>query len=213
MQLLVDKATDPAENLGREDALFARVDSGDLPELVRFWVNTECLVRGRVRHPRYGWYNEELAASLGVPVYVRSTGGGVVYHDEGNLNWSFFIRTAGRYLSPAAGFELGSAPVVEALQTLRVEARFVPPNRIEVGGNKVSGMAGRSTKRVLLVHGTLLLNTNLRRLNELCLAPSGCPPVANLAGLGPNLGKEKIVSAVAERLRRAEFVVSERDGV
>jgi lipoate-protein ligase A len=211
--LSVDDSTDPAKNLSREDDLFKRVDSGELPEVVRFWVNAQCLVRGKVKHPKYGWYNEELTARLGIPVHQRSTGGGVVYQDEGNLNWSFFLRTPGRFLSPTTGFETASQHVVAALESLGIAARFAAPNRIDVSGRKVSGMAARTTRRALLVHGTLLLSANLNRLNELCVPPAGCPPVANLADLAEGISKERLVSAVVNHLKETQFKVIVADGI
>jgi lipoate-protein ligase A len=212
IMLCTDRSTHPAENLAREDRLFEGVDSGELPELIRFWTNAECLIRGRVKHRRYGWYDEELASELGVPVYQRSTGGGVVYNDEGNLNWSVFLKTDGRFLSPPVGFEKASTQLVRGLQTLGIAARFAPPNRIDVSGKKVSGMAARSTRRTLLVHGTLLINTNLKRLNELCLPPAGCPPVANLSELKHGVKRDDIISSVERYLREARISVRPAEG-
>jgi lipoate---protein ligase len=211
LMLSVERSTDPAKNLEREDGLFNLVDSGELPALIRFWVNTECLIRGKVRHKRYGWYNEELASELGVPVYERSTGGGVVYNDEGNLNWSVFLRTSGRYLSPVAGFEKGSQRITTALQDMGVAARFAPPNRIEVRGKKVSGMAARSTKHTMLVHGTLLISSNLKRLNELCLPPSGCPPVSNLNEFSKAIRREDVIASVERSLGGVQLRVNALD--
>ncbi len=175
-----DRTRDPVENLVREEELFRRVEARELPELVRIWVNSECLVRGKARSARYGWYDEGLAKEMGVRVVVRSTGGGVVYHDEGNLNWSFFLRTSGAFVSPTKVFDQASGYVIRALGRVGVEASFSPPNRIDVAGRKVSGMAARSTVRTVLVHGTLLLNADLEKLNRLCIPPPNCPPVSNL---------------------------------
>ncbi len=178
--LYFDPSTDPVRNLAREEELFELVDGGALPELVRFWVNTECLVRGKARSAKYGWYNEEMAKKMGIPVIMRETGGGVVYHDEGNLNWSLFLRTSGVFLSPTKAFDQGSKYMVRALQKLGVPARFSPPNRIDASDRKVSGMAAKYSVHTLLVHGTLLLNSDLEKLNQLCIPPDGCPPVSNL---------------------------------
>lgn len=173
-------STDPLRNLSIEEATFQSLEEGRLGNTLRFWVNDMCLVRGRAKTPKYGWYREEEATRLAVPVYERSTGGGVVYHDHGNLNWSFFIRVPGKLLSPERVFRDGSAFVVEALRRNGIDAYFAPPNRIEVSGYKISGMAARSTIHTLLVHGTLLLDSNLEMLNRLCIPPQGCPPVRNI---------------------------------
>lgn len=208
-ELLVyfDKTRNPVENLKREQELFGRVDGGNLPELVRFWVNSECLVRGKARNAKYGWYDEELAQKLGVQVVERETGGGVVYHDEGNLNWSFFLKTSGAFLSPTAAFDRASKYMVKALGSLGLQAQFSPPNRIDVSGRKVSGMAAKSTVHTLLVHGTLLLDSDLVKLNRLCTRPPGCPPVSNLSEWVKDVDSTKVVAALASVLEGSGFKV------
>jgi lipoate-protein ligase A len=201
LRLSFDRTTDPFQNLVREEELFRRADAGDLPELVRFWVNSECLVAGGSRSRKYGWYDEGLARKLGVPVVTRDTGGGVVYHDRGNLNWSFFLRNSGPPLSPTMMFQGPSNYMVKALATLGVDALFAPPNRIDVGGYKVSGMAARSTPRAYMVHGTLLLHTDLSKLNRLCIPPDGCPPVANLSEWVKGIEPSDVIEALVEALR------------
>ena len=141
-----------------------------------------------------------MAAMLGIPVFERSTGGGVVYQDLGNLNWSLFLKTSGKLLSPKVVFEEASNQVIKGLKALRVPACFSPPNRIDVAGRKVSGMAARSTVRTLLVHGTLLLETNLERLNSVCIPPEGCPPVSNVSEFSTEISAEKVITSVLERM-------------
>jgi lipoate---protein ligase len=195
-----DNSRDPSSNLTRESEIFEMVDRGALPEVLRFWVNSSCLVKGPTKTGKYGWYNEKLAEAMGIPVITRSSGGGVVYHDEGNLNWSFFLRTAGSFLAPRAAYELGSKHIISALESLGAEALFAPPNRIDVRGHKVSGMAARSTPRALLVHGTLLLNSDLDRLNALCVPPRDCPPVANLSRWVKGITAKAVEGAVITKL-------------
>ena len=201
LQIHVDRSRDPAKNLKREEGLFRRVESGELPELVRFWIDSKCLVRGKAKNPKYGWYHEALAKKMGVEVIERATGGGVVYHDLGNLNWSFFLRNTGRLLSPTQMFEDASRHVVGALAELGVQAQFTPPNRIDVQGFKVSGMAARSTPKVRLVHGTLLIDSDLESLNRLCISPPGCPPVANISQWTGPIEPASVVRAFARALR------------
>ena len=208
-----DTSRDPSRNLSREREIFGMVEDGRLPEIVRFWVNTECLVRGKVRSAKYGWYNEELARKMGVRVIERDTGGGVVYHDEGNLNWSFFLRSPGAFPSPAAAFEGASKHVIKALGALGVRAHFSPPNRIDVLGRKVSGMAARSTVKALLVHGTLLLESNLDKLNMLCIPPPGSPAVANINDLVKGVDPDMIMKAFVGVLRDGGFHVRVTDAL
>lgn len=203
----VDRETRPDANVASEDRIFGLVEGRRLPEVLRFWKNTECLVKGRAKSQNYGWYNEELAAKLRIPVVERSTGGGVVYNDLGNLNWSLFLRASGEAPSPARLFEEASACVVEALRQGGFDASFSPPNRIDVSGRKVSGMAARSTRTAHLVHGTLLIGTNLERLNSLCVAPRGCPPVSNLKEW-LDVGEEALEEAIIRSLARSKYDVT-----
>jgi len=203
----LDSARDPVANLTREAELFNMVDERSHPECVRFWANSRCLVRGPARSPKHGWYNEELAKELEIPVIERTTGGGVVYHDEGNLNWSFFLRTSGSFQSPRASFDRASKIIIGALDRLGIHARFSPPNRIDVSDRKVSGMAARSTVRTLLVHGTLLLRSDLKTLNQLCIPPPDCPPVSNLCEWKPGIDSESVVRAVIDVLEGSGFRV------
>jgi lipoate---protein ligase len=207
VRVYFDRTRDPIRNLAREDELFAGVDGRKLPELVRFWIDSECLVRGKARSASYGWYNETLAEKMKIKVIDRATGGGVVYHDEGNLNWSFFLKSAGRLVSPERMFGQASGYMTRALASLGVNAEFAPPNRIDVQGRKISGMAARSTPKAYLVHGTLLLRADLDKLNKLCIPPKGCPPVANLDEWVPEVQPLQVVRAVAEELKNSGFDV------
>lgn len=207
-----DRTLDPFTNLAREEELFQGLERGELPELVRFWVDSECLVRSRARSARYGWYREAQAEGMGIKVIERTTGGGVVYHDEGNLNWSIFLRNSGPLVSPTRIFEHVSAYVIRALNGLGVQAQFAPPNRIDVRGRKISGMAARMTPRTILVHGTLLLRVDLEKLNRLCISPPDCPPVANLEEWVPGIEAFHVADALIGELRSSGFDVRTSGG-
>lgn len=198
---------DPAANLAREEELFRAVQEQGAAELVRLWVSRPCLVKGRARSSKYGWYREDVARALAVPVLERATGGGVVYHDGGNLNWSFFLRNSGRLLSPTQMFEDASRHVIRALESLGVPGEFAPPNRIDVQGFKVSGMAARSTPKARLVHGTLLIDSDLEKLNRVCIPPQGCPPVANISRWTGPVETVDVARALVRSLRASGYDV------
>ena len=206
--VFVEGETDPAANVAAEDRIFGQVERREMPQVLRFWKNTECLIRGKVKNPRYGWYDERLAAKLRVPIVERSTGGGVVYNDLGNLNWSLFLQAWGDTVSPTALFERSSAYVLRALRQGGFDARFSPPNRIDVSGKKVSGMAARSTRRAHLIHGTLLIDADLGKLNSLCVAPPGCPPVSNLKVWLPEIDEEVVEQAITAQLAETDYDVA-----
>lgn len=196
MKLLVTPDTDPQANLALEDALLLEVDAG-AHETLRLWVNDECLVRGPNRSSRSGWHREERAAELGVRILERTTGGGTVYHDPGNLNWSFYLRRTAQYVGAGGLFRSCADWIIAALRPLGIEAAFAAPNRIDVGGFKVSGISARAGLEAVLVHGTLLVSSDLDRLNALCIYPPGCPPAQNLAALVPGLTVPDVIRAIA----------------
>ncbi len=201
LTLLVSPDTDPARNLALDDALLAEVDAGVRGDTLRLWVSSPCLVRGPNRSSRNGWHRPEVAQSLGVPICERSSGGGTVYHDAGNLNWSFFQRRATGYFGAAGLFRACAGFIVDALRPLGIDAAFAPPNRIDAAGRKVSGIAARASLAAVLVHGTLLVTSDLDRINTLCIYPPGCPPIQNLAAFHPGLTVGDVIAAIALRAR------------
>lgn len=203
-----DLTRDPLGNIAREDELFRMAEAGLLSQLVRLWVNSECLVRGRIKSPRHGWFRERVAEEMGVPVIERSSGGGVVYHDEGNLNWSFYLTGSGRIVPPKVLFEGAAAYMLGALGKLGVRAEFAAPNRIDVFGRKVSGMAARTSPKGILVHGTLLVSSDLAKLNRVCIPPPGCPPVSNLSEWVPEVDHQAVARCLEGFLVESGLEVS-----
>ncbi|MEM0117206.1 MAG: hypothetical protein QXV32_02060 [Conexivisphaerales archaeon] len=65
LRLTISNDTDPHSNLSHEETILRSVEDGRSPNTLWVWKNEECLVGGRVRSPRYGWYDEELAKRLG----------------------------------------------------------------------------------------------------------------------------------------------------
>lgn len=98
----------------------------------------------------------------GIPVVRRMTGGGTVYHDLGNVNYTYIIRTNG-----ALNYDDVLTPVISALNTLGIPARKNRTCDIAVGDLKISGSAQRLVKGRLLHHGTLLFSSDLSVLNQI----------------------------------------------
>jgi lipoate---protein ligase len=103
------------------------------------------------------------AQKRGLRVYRRTSGGGAVYHDEGNLNWCWVVPGGLRDRERLLGIVLG------VLQQLGIAAVEGPRAGIFVGNKKIGGTACAAGNEVLLFHGTLLVSTDLEEL-QLALA-------------------------------------------
>lgn len=151
-----------AWNLALEEWLLDATRSGD--KRVFLYVNPACVVIGRHQNPWRECSMPRLRAAGG-SLMRRVTGGGAVWHDPGNLNFSFI---AGREsFSIERQFDI----VARALRALGITVERTTQNALLAGGLKVSGSAFRIMKTGALHHGTLLVKSNLDQLSR-CLSPA-----------------------------------------
>ncbi|MDD4343748.1 MAG: lipoate--protein ligase family protein, partial [Eubacteriales bacterium] len=99
-----------------------------------------------------------------IDVVRRLSGGGTVFNDLGNINFTFITKKAQDGSSLSNGFEKFAFPVIKALQSLGVNAVFTGRNDITIDEKKFSGNAQYHYKDKTLHHGTLLFSGNLERL-------------------------------------------------
>lgn len=144
---------DPAWNLALEETLFNALEPGH-PGWFLLWRNGPSIIVGRHQNTLEE-INEDFIRVAGLPVVRRTTGGGTVYHDEGNINFSFL--TWADTKSPP-GFADFLAPIVGALADLGVTACFSSRNDITVDGRKISGSAQRRAGSRMLHHGTMMVD-------------------------------------------------------
>ena len=159
MILFDNPCFDPPYNQAFEEYVFRRVPAGE--DALMLWRNDPAVVVGCYQNV-YAEVNLPRAAELGVAVVRRESGGGAVYHDRGNINYTFIT---GRHRG--GDYAALIAPVVRALNDLGVPAEMNRLSDIAVNGRKVSGSAQKVKKDRLLHHGTLLYDTDLTRLHEL----------------------------------------------
>ncbi|MDR2574676.1 MAG: lipoate--protein ligase [Desulfovibrio sp.] len=160
-EFLYFPSLDPAINLALEEWLLASLPP-EHPGLFLLWQNGPSVIVGR--HQRTAEeINAEFVRRENIPVVRRNTGGGAVYHDTGNLNFSFLenAQTPGK-----VDFHRFLAPISAALADLGVMAEISGRNDLEVKSRKISGSAQllRGGKR--LHHGTLLVNLDFSRMVE-----------------------------------------------
>lgn len=202
---------DPAFNLAFEEVLCADLPPGH-PGWVLFWRNGPSVIVGRFQNTA-AEVNAAFIAERGIPVVRRMTGGGAVYHDTGNLNFSFILPLAAERRHPIfADFSFAAflRPMVAALGDVGAAATLSGRNDVLVDGAKCSGNAQRRTRSAMLHHGTLLVDLDMSVLGR---ALAGDPEkfaskglasvrsrVTNLRPyLKPHTRLEDIMAAVAAR--------------
>ena len=152
-------STDPAYNLAFEEYVQANRREGNYLIL---WQNANAVIIGRNQNAE-AEINRQFVDQHGIRVVRRNTGGGAVYHDMGNLNYSFITDAAAPQDRSAAQF---TSPVVNALMDLGLDAAASGRNDILISGHKISGTAQYLMKDRLLHHGTLLFDSDLSTVSE-----------------------------------------------
>ncbi|MCP2036186.1 lipoate-protein ligase A [Planomicrobium sp. HSC-17F08] len=148
--------TDPRINLAIEEYLLKTMDVEKDPFLL-FYINEPSIIIGKNQNTAEE-INTDYVDSNGIHVVRRLSGGGAVYHDLGNLNYSFITVDDGNSFR---NFRKFTEPVVHALQSLGVNAELSGRNDLMVEGRKVSGNAQFSTRGRMFSHGTLMFDTEV----------------------------------------------------
>nr|WP_326172277.1 lipoate--protein ligase [uncultured Oscillibacter sp.] len=150
---LETRSQNPYYNLAFEELVLERRRDG---EYLLLWQNDNTIVVGQNQNTE-AEINREFVEAHGINVVRRSTGGGAVYHDLGNLNYSFITDVGD---AERLTMERFTRPIVEALQGLGLQAEASGRNDILVEGRKVSGTAQRVVRGRILHHGTLLFSAD-----------------------------------------------------
>ncbi|GMA52208.1 lipoate--protein ligase [Alicyclobacillus contaminans] len=147
--------TDPRVNLAIEEYAVKHLDIDETYLL--FYINQPSIIIGKNQNT-FEEINAEYVREHGIVVVRRLSGGGAVYHDLGNLSFSFITRNDGNSFN---NFRKFTEPVIEALRALGVPAELSGRNDILAGGRKISGNAQFATRGRMFSHGTLMLNTDI----------------------------------------------------
>ncbi len=129
-------------------------------EYLMFWRTTPTLMTGRYQNTLRE-INMPFAKAHGISIVRRVTGGGTIYTDENGWQFSFIVKEPGQR---RIEFETFTQPILDALQSIGVNAEMSGRNDLVIGGKKFSGNAQYLRKNVVLHHGSLLFDTNLENL-------------------------------------------------
>ncbi|OYD07085.1 lipoate--protein ligase [Paludifilum halophilum] len=147
--------TDPRVNLAIEEYILKHLDVED--SYLLFYINEPSIIIGRNQNT-VEEIHVDYCREQGIHVVRRLSGGGAVYHDTGNLNFSFLTRDDGKSF---LNFRKFTEPVIRALRRLGVDAELTGRNDIQVGEKKISGNAQFTTKGRMFSHGTLMFDVDL----------------------------------------------------
>ncbi|PAF54798.1 lipoate--protein ligase [Mycoplasmopsis agassizii] len=194
--LLID-STDPFVNLTLEELILRDPEIKD--DVVFFYQNDHTVFIGRNQNA-YQEVNLDYAHENDVKIFRRISGGGAVYQDMGNINFSYITHSKGNY-------ETFLKPVVEFLESLGLEVAYKGRNDLSVNGFKVSGNAQYATPSRMVHHGTILININLDvmqkvlRVNPLKLKSKGIKSISQrVASINSLLKKPMEVSDFKKQL-------------
>ena len=154
MFYLQSPSTDPHWNLAREQYIFDHCDRSH--GYLMLWQNHNTIVVGKYQNT-VGEINNEYVREHGISVVRRLSGGGTVYHDLGNLNFTFIVDASE---AERINFRMFCEPIVRTLASFGVSAEISGRNDITVEGKKFSGNAQYLKEGRVMHHGTILFNSD-----------------------------------------------------
>ncbi|MEX2442799.1 MAG: lipoate--protein ligase [Alkalispirochaeta sp.] len=199
LRVLISDTTNPWFNLATEDWIFRELDPDT--RTLFLWRNADTVVIGRHQNP---WVECKVGKMEEDGVYLarRQSGGGAVFHDTGNTNFTF-LSSSDAY-SQEGNFEI----IIDALAHVGITAERSGRNDILVQDRKISGSAFKHTRERSFHHGTLLINADLGRLQDYLnpgkkkLVSKGIKSVrsrvANLSEFSADLDHQVVIDAVME---------------
>ena len=155
MFYLESPSMDPYFNLALEEYVFERMDKSK--SYFMLWQNDNTIVVGKYQNTAEE-IDQAYVDAHGIRVARRLSGGGAVYHDKGNLNFTFIVDRAD---APGLNFKIFVEPVIQALARFGVHAAFTGRNDLTIDGMKFSGNAQYARRGRLLHHGCIMLDSNL----------------------------------------------------
>ena len=148
--------TDPRINLAIEEYALNTMDV-EKDSFLLFYINQPSIIIGRNQNT-VEEINTDFVEKNGIIPVRRLSGGGAVYHDLGNLNYSFLTKDDGESFR---NFKKFTQPIVDALNEMGLDAELSGRNDILAEGRKISGNAQFTTKGRMFSHGTLMFDTEI----------------------------------------------------
>lgn len=159
--IYIDKqSTNPWFNIAAEEAVINSTNE----DVVMLWINEPSVVIGKHQNV-YAEVNHKYILQNNIPVIRRISGGGTVYHDKGNLNYTIINTEENR--EKLINFEKFTDPIIKFFKSHGIIIHKYEKTNLGYNGQKVSGTAAHVHKNRVLNHGTLLYNTNIKTLIDI----------------------------------------------
>jgi len=208
MIIIRNKSTDPYFNLAAEEYLADNLSD----DIFMLWQNAGAVIIGKNQNA-FAELDRAFIDAHGIKVVRRLTGGGAVFHDIGNINYTFITGKGENSLD----FARFCSPVINALKELGVNAELTGRNDISVNGFKVSGNAQCLRGNRVIHHGTLLFDADLGKMTGALR-----PDPAKLQSKGINSVRSRVTNLrplLSKQLDTEEFIsfiesfVAEHSGI
>jgi lipoate-protein ligase A len=160
MKTIINSSTDPFYNLALEEYLLKYFQSNE--EVFYLWRNSPSIIVGRNQNV-FEEVDLREVEKAGIPIIRRISGGGAVYHDLGNLNFSFLVPYLKENLN---NYQKFTEPIIRVLRKNVIPAEFYGKSDIRIGDKKISGNAQSFYQKRMIHHGTLLFDTDLDKLES-----------------------------------------------
>lgn len=183
----IDYPDDPHLNLAIDEAIFIEVMEGNSPPTFRFYRNGNAVILGCFQVAEQE-VNMDYVIGNNVKIAKRFTGGGAVYHDMGNINFSIISKDTFEIgMNVQKLFSVMMRGALNSIRELGIDAAIGGLNDISVNGKKVLGSAATIRSNTILFHAAVLVNTNIDALASSLKVPA--------AKLNPN-GARSILDRV-----------------
>jgi len=157
MLLIYNEKTNPYFNLAMEEYLLKNFDE----DMFILWRNENSVIIGKNQNT-LSEINLDYIKENSIPVVRRLSGGGAVFHDLGNINFTFITNNNNSF----SDFKRFTTPIIELLKTLDINAEFSGRNDLLIDGLKFSGNAQYNYKNKVMHHGTLLFSSQISDLSN-----------------------------------------------
>jgi len=178
-RVLESGSQDIYSNLAVEEAIArANASREEKMNVLRFWKSDSAVVMG-IFQCVHKEVNLQFCKESNISIARRFTGGGAVYQDTGNLNFTICADQKETFVKRTLPelYEVFIGGIAESLQERGIPAVFDPHRScLRIRGKKITGTAGWVKQGVSFIHGTMLIDSNLKALNQSLNVPDGQPP-------------------------------------